>query len=58
MTRQIILFVILALVLQLTAGNILVRQLDGAKKPRIVRTLNQAGSSSKIAEDEGWCCRL
>jgi len=51
---QIILAVIL--VVPLTAGNILVRPLDGRKKPRNVRILNQAGAgagaTSKTAEGQ------
>merc|ERR550519_2636458 len=49
MMKQIILLVILA---QLTVGKILVRPLDEAKKPRNVRTLNQAGSPSTSAEGQ------
>ena len=52
MMWQIILVVIL--VVPLSAGNILVRPLDGRKKPRNVRILNQAGTPSKTAE--GGCC--
>ena len=49
MTWQIILLVMI-LVLQLTAGNILVRPLDEAKKSRNVRVLNLAGTAPNTAE--------
>ena len=53
---QTVLMVILALGIQLTAGNILVRQLEGTKKPRNVRILTQAGTVPKTGE--GGCCLL
>ena len=54
MRWQIILLVMI-LVLHLTAGNILVRPLDEAKRSRNVRVLNLAGTASKTAEGAVVC---
>ena len=55
MTWQILLMVVM--VAQWTAANILVRSLEELKKPRNVRILNQAGTVSKTAEG-GFCLLL
>ena len=51
MMWQIILLVILV---QFTEANILVRPFDQAKKPRNVRTLNQAATASDTPEGGCW----